>query len=104
MFRYRFFKHGAVWRCVEKGSDKAQEINTAILEGVLGVVGGPEVIVVAEQPDRRKFHITVKNGFIEKVEYLFEENAYFDEGTEYERAYIKTSSAEQTEFHIKDSV
>jgi hypothetical protein len=103
MFRYRFFKHGNDWRFIERGSEKSEHITTFALEGVLGVVGGPEVRVRADQPDGRAFYVTIKNGFIDKVEYLYEENAYYDAVNE-QGAYIATRSEEQTEFWVKNGV
>lgn len=103
MYRYRFFKHCNEWRCIERGHAKAEYITTAILEGVLGVIGGPEVIVVAEQPDGRKFHITIKNGFIDKVVFSEEGKPRPDPESE-EYVYIKTSFNHQTEFFIKTGV
>lgn len=103
MHRYRFFKYKEEWRYSERGIEGSNPIGTFALEGVLGVVGGPEVRVRADQPDGRAFYVTVKNGFIDKVEWLYEENAYYDEEKE-TGAYIATRSAEQTEFWVKNGV
>lgn len=94
---YRFFKHNNDWRFIEKGSEKSEAVGTFALEGVLGVTGTRKATVQCKQPDGRNFGVTVDNGFITKVEYLYEENAYHD--VENERyPYIATKSAEQTEF------
>lgn len=97
---YRFYKHGTTWYYKEKGSEVAEHVATFALEGILGVTGTREARVRVDQPDGRAFYVTVKNGFIEKVEYLYEENDYHDKENEL-GAFIATKSAEQTEFFAK---
>lgn len=66
---YRFFKHKDQWRYAEKTWHSSKPVDTFALENILGVLGGPEVIVVREQPGSgQTYHITVKNGFITEVE------------------------------------
>ena len=66
---YRFFKYKDEWRYAEKTWQTSKPVDTFALENILGVLGGPEVIVVREQPgSKQTYHITVKNGFITKVE------------------------------------
>lgn len=98
---YRFYKHGNDWRFIEKGSEKAQSINTFALEHILGVVGIRPVRVTVPQPDKNEFYVYVDNGFITKVEHVYEENAYHDEERE-TGAYIATRVVEKTEFFIKE--
>lgn len=91
---YYFFKHAGVWRYKKPGDLQAKKIDTFALERVLGVMGGPEVIVVREQPGKKTYHINVKNGFIDKVEHVdvgFGDNG----GTE-------TDYIEVNEFHAKE--
>jgi len=98
---YRFYKHDGKWRFIKKGSEIAQLVGLQAIEQLLGVTGRRETHVKVEQPDNRAFFVIVKNGFIEKVEYLYEENAYYD--VENERyPYITTKREEQNEFIIKD--
>lgn len=98
---YRFYKHGNDWRFIEKGSERAQSINTFALEQILGVVGTRPVRITVQQPDRNEFYVYVDNGFITKVEHVYEENAYHDEEREI-GAYIATRVVEKTEFFIKE--
>jgi hypothetical protein len=105
MSRYRFFKHGNEWRCIEKGSDKAENITTSILECVLGVVGGPEVIVVSKQPNGDTYHINIKNGFITAVDKVWETNHLVGGG--HGEGYYQVTALErksQTEFYIENGV
>jgi len=63
---YTFFKHGLKWRYRKHNDVAANDIDTKALEEVLGVVGGPHVIVVREcLVERKLLHIHVKNGFID---------------------------------------
>lgn len=98
---YRFYRHGDTWRFIEKGSEKSQEINTFALEGILGVTGTRPTRITVPQPDRNEFYVYVDNGFITKVEHVYEENAYHDEENE-TGAYIATRVVEKSEFFIKD--
>ena len=98
---YRFYRHGDDWRFIEKGTEKSQPINTFALEQILGVVGTRPVRITVPQPDRNEFYVYVDNGFITKVEHVYEENAYRDEVNERD-AYIATRVVAKTEFFIKD--
>lgn len=91
---YYFFKHNGVWRYKWPGDLQAKPIDTFALERVLGVMGGPEVIVVRKQPDSKVYHINVKNGFIDKVEHVDE--CVGDNGGR------ETDYIEVTEFHAKE--
>lgn len=91
---YYFFKHNGVWRYKCPGRVSADAIDTFALERVLGVMGGPEVIVVRKQPDGKVYHINVKNGFIDKVVYVDE--GFGDNGGK------ETDYIEVTEFHAKE--
>lgn len=91
---YYFFKHGGVWRYKKPGDLQAKKIDTFALERVLGVMGGPEVIVVREQPSKKIYHINVKNGFIDKVEHVA--NYVGDNGG------AETDYIEVTEFHARE--
>lgn len=88
-----FFKHNGVWRYKYPGDLNAKTIDTFALERVLGVMGGPEVIVVRKQPDGKVYHINVKNGFIDKVEHADVSVGMLADGTNY---------IEVTEFHAKE--
>lgn len=90
---YYFFKHNGVWRYKYPGRLSADAIDTFALERVLGVLGGPEVIVVRKQPNGSIYHITVKNGFIDKVERLETSIGELADGTNY---------IEVNEFHAKE--
>lgn len=90
---YYFFKHNGVWRYKYKGRVSADLVDTFALERVLGVMGGPEVIVVREQPDGEVYHINVKNGFIDKVERLEPSVGELADGINY---------IEVTEFYAKE--
>ena len=98
---YRFYRHGNDWRFIEKGTEKSQPFNTFALEQILGVVGTRPVRITVPQPDHNEFYVYVDNGFITKVEHVYEENAYHDEVNE-TGAYIATRVVEKTEFLIKD--
>lgn len=91
---YYFFKHNGVWRYKCPGRISADAIDTFALERVLGVMGGPEVIVVRQQPNGGVYHITVKNGFIDKVVHVDE--GFGDNGGK------ETDYIEVTEFHAKE--
>jgi hypothetical protein len=88
-----FFKHNGVWRYKRPGALSGSVVDTFALERVLGVMGGPEVIVVRKQPNGSVYHINVKNGFIDKVERAGETVGALADGTEY---------IEVTEFHAKE--
>lgn len=90
---YYFFKHNGVWRYKRPGDLQAKAVDTFALERVLGVMGGPEVIVVREQPDKKICHINIKNGFIDKVEHVDTEVGVLADGTHY---------IEVKEFHAKE--
>lgn len=90
---YYFFKHNGVWRYKCPGRVSADAVDTFALERVLGVMGGPEVIVVRKQPDGKVYHINVKNGFIDKVERVETSIGELADGTTY---------IEVTEFHAKE--
>lgn len=64
---YKFWKHNNEWRYKHKLDAAGKPIDTFALERVLGVVGGPEVIVAREQPNGKKLNIVIKNGFIDSV-------------------------------------
>jgi len=71
---YRFHKHREEWRYAHKTWNASKPVDIFALERILGVVGGPKVIVVREQPGSgQEYHITVKNGFITEVEALVED-------------------------------
>lgn len=91
---YYFFKHNGVWRYKYPGRLSGDKIDTFALERILGVLGGPEVIVVRKQPNGSIYHITVKNGFIDKVERVDE--GFGDTGGR------ETDYIEVTEFHAKE--
>jgi len=65
MATYRFFKYKNEWRYREKTSVEASPIDAKGL-AVLGVLGGPEVVVVRPVPGEPDYtyRITLKNGFI----------------------------------------
>lgn len=90
---YYFFKHKGVWRYKCPGRVSADTVDTFAIERVLGVMGGPEVIVVRKQPDGKVYHINVKNGFIDKVERLDPIVGELADGIEY---------IEVNEFHAKE--
>ncbi|MNM90619.1 hypothetical protein D3C81_1028860 [compost metagenome] len=70
---YRFFKHNDQWRYKERTWPAAKPIDTFALERILGVIGGPKVIVVRTWPgEPYDTHITVENGFITHVAYNYE--------------------------------
>lgn len=96
----RFFKHGDIWRYIAKGKEQGSIVTATILELFLGVAGVRETRVKVPQPDGKELYVTVINGFITKVEYFYEENAYYDEENEV-GAYIATRVVEQTEFYVK---
>lgn len=66
----RFFKYKQEWRYKPKAADEAKPVDTYALEKVLGVVGGPKVVVIRKHPTipDHEYHITVENGFITKAE------------------------------------
>lgn len=66
-----FFKYKGKWLYRIKGEEQPKDLDTYALESVLGVVGGPEVIVVRKTVDDAigdVLHIKVQNGFITKAE------------------------------------
>ena len=76
---YRFHKYRDEWRYSHKTWNASKPVDIFALEHILGVLGGPEVIVVREQPGSGQvYHINIKNGFIDKVEAVDE--TFDDEG------------------------
>lgn len=65
---YHFLLYGNQWRYKRRDWERVKPIDTFALERILGVIGGPEVIVVREQPNGEVCYITLKNGFIDSVE------------------------------------
>lgn len=78
---YRFHKHREEWRYAHKTWNASKPVDIFALERILGVVGGPKVIVVREQPGSgQEYHITVKNGFITDVEAVHTVSMQHEEG------------------------
>jgi|AGFS01.1.fsa_nt_gi hypothetical protein len=70
---YRFHKHREEWRYAHKTWNASKPVDIFALERILGVVGGPKVIVVRKQPGSgQEYHITVENGFITEVNAVYE--------------------------------
>lgn len=73
---YYFTKYKDKWMYRKKGWVQAIAIDTFALERVLGVIGGPEVIVIRKQDEGDVCHITLKNGFIDSVESVTEQKTW----------------------------
>lgn len=69
---YRFFKHQDKWLYKERTWAAAKPIDTFALERILGVIGGPKVIVVRAQPNGEEIQVIVENGFITRVDKVSE--------------------------------
>ena len=71
---YRFIglKDGQ-WKYRNNREESSKAVDTFALERILGVIGGPEVIVVREDLRTCQVcHVTVKNGFVTQAELLGE--------------------------------
>lgn len=65
-----FYRYKKDWMYRPKAAAVGKSVDTYALEKVLGVVGGPKVVVIRKHessPDN-EYHITVENGFITKAE------------------------------------
>ena len=65
-----FYRYKNDWMYRPKAAAVGKPIDTYALEKILGVVGGPKVIVVRKHEEivDYEYHITVENGFITKAE------------------------------------
>lgn len=65
-----FYRYKNDWMYRPKAAATGKPIDTYALEKVLGVVGGPKVVVIRKHPTipDHEYHITVENGFITKAE------------------------------------
>ncbi len=99
---YRFFKFGNKWSYKHQSWETAKPIDTFALERILGVIGGPEVIVVREQPNNERVHVTIINGFIDKAEIISisTECVYSEE--EGERCWVQHNTEEVDKFYARE--
>lgn len=65
-----FYRYKNDWMYRPKAAAVGKPIDTYALEKVLGVVGGPKVIVCRKHPTSpdHEYQITIENGFITKAE------------------------------------
>lgn len=97
---YRFYKHGGDWYYKQKGQEVAERIGEAAMEGILGVTGVCEAVVTCKQPDGANFYVTINNGFIIKVEHVYDVRENEIEHVNGTYVYQQNHRVEKTEFYV----
>lgn len=99
----RFFKQGKDWFFQTAGSDTANHIGESTLENFLGICAPSEVILVRKQPNDKIYHMTIKDGVIDRVESVVETFISEEVTPSGQHAtYLQVARQEQTEFFIEE--
>ena len=80
----KFFKYAGVWRYKIWGEEAVQLVDTRALENILGVVGGPRVVVFRDtgKPTAPKLRIEIHNGFIAGASVAMDDTTPLHEGVQ----------------------
>lgn len=68
MALYKIFRHGDKWRYRDTRVETSKEVDTFVLESILGVIGGPLVSVYRPVTNSGlHLRVDIENGFITSV-------------------------------------